>query len=127
MSQPNVMDQTQKVSFGDGRYSSIMGELYKDSQRLLQLTPKQAERLARQIGVELGRLNMTNKIQFGRVTKNQQVTIREVASIKGVTMTHALNLNKACMVLQDALSFGLDSIVEVKLKDNVLEWLNGGE
>ena len=113
-----------RVTFGDGRYSNAMGELYKDSQRLLTLTPKQAEKLARSYGSELGRLNMTNKIQFGRVTKNQQVTIREVASIKGVTMTHALNLAKACVILQDALSFGIESIVEVKIKANVLEWLN---
>ncbi len=67
---------------------------------------------------------MTNKISFGRVTKNQQVTIREVASIKGVTMTHALNLAKACVILQDALSFGVEKILDVKIKDNVLEWLN---
>ena len=113
-----------KVSFGDGRYSPVMKELYNDSIRLLQLSSKQAERLARSYGAELGKLQMQNKISFGRVTKNQQVTIREIASIKGVTMTHTLNLAKACVVLQDSLSFGIDSIIEVKLRDNVLEWLN---
>lgn len=117
-------DKASKVSFGDGRYSPVMNELYKDSIRLLQLTQKQAERLARAYGAELGKLQMQNKISFGRVTKNQQVTIREIASIKGVTMTHTLNLAKACVVLQDSLNFGIDSIIEVKLRDNVLEWLN---
>lgn len=121
---PTLNPEQKKVTFGDGRYSNAMNELYKDSQRLLSLTPEQAERLARQLGVELGRLNMTNKISFGRVTKNQQVTIKEIASIKGVTMTHTLNMNMACVKLQEALNFGLDAIIEVKIKDNVMEFLS---
>ena len=124
MSTTATIPEQKTVSFGDGRYSSVMRELYQDSQRLLQLSPEQAEKLARNFGVELGRLQMQNKVQFGRVTKNQQVTIREIASIKGVTMTHTLNLAKACVILQDSLNFGLKTIVEVEIMDNVLEWLN---
>src|SRR5947207_12410364 len=92
------------VSFGDGRYSSVMRELDGDAQRLLGLSKSHAEKLARAFGAELGRYNAYVKIGFGKATKDGKMTLRESASIKGVTVTHAIALAKACVLLQDSMN-----------------------
>lgn len=120
----NVEPQEKKISFGDGRYSSAMKELYQDSQRLLKITPKQAERLARSYGAELGRFNATPKISFGRLTKDYKITLKESSLIKGVSLTYAIALARLCVTLQECFTFGIEEFVEISLKENHLKWLN---
>ena len=125
--EPKPEEQSQPViDFGDGRYSNAMRELFSDSKSLLKITDKQAEKLASSFGAELGKFNVGAKITYGRYSaKSNQITLKESATFKGLTVTFAISLAKLCVLLQDATIFGLDpekSVVE--LKKNWIDWLN---
>ena len=116
-------EQPKVISFGDGRYSSAMKELFQDSQRLLGLSTEQAEKLARSFGAELGRHNAIAKISYGKATKDGKMTLRESCTIKGVTVTYAIALAKLCVITQEMLSFGVKEC-DIILRDDFVEWLN---
>ncbi len=129
MSEPltTVEPQVKKVTFGDGRYSPAMKELFQDSQRLLGLSETHAERLARAYGAELGRINAVPKISFGRLTKDRKLTLKESSSIKGLTLTYAISIAKLCVILQEGFTYGVESYGDVELQDNWMTWLNKAE
>lgn len=114
------------ITFGDGRYSNAMKELFKDSKRLLQLTDKQAEKLARSFGAELGKQNVNAKITYGRYSaKGNQITLKESATYKGLVVTFAISLGRLCVLLQDSIPFGYDSEKsKIELRDTWIEWLS---
>ena len=120
-----------KVDFGDGRYSKVMTELYGDAQRLLGLSSKQAEKAARQYGVDLGRYFASAQVEginVGNAKKSKnwdgQVTLKEaVTKVKG-HLTHALCVAKLCAMLQDAKTYGITSYPEVELSQALQDWLN---
>lgn len=118
--------ETKPVTFGDGRYSNAMKELFQDSQRLLQINATQAEKLARSFGAELGKQNVNAKITFGRYsTKNNQITLKESATYKGLVVTFSISMAKLCVLLQESIAFGFDhEKSKVELRSTWVEWLN---
>ncbi len=116
---------SKEISFGDGKYSKAMKELFQDSQRLLQLSDNHAEKLARAFGAELGRYNLHSKITFGKYSsKGNSITLKESATLKGLVVTYPIALAKLCITLQEATQFGYDSKTQVVLSTNFVEWLN---
>lgn len=123
-SKPQAPKTQELGEFGDGRYSKVMTELFRDSQRLLCLTEQQADKLARSFGAELGRLASDVQFKWGKVNKDNKCTLREVVTMKGITMTHALSLGRACVILQEATGFGVSSFEVITLDKQYQEWLN---
>jgi len=115
-----------KVTFGDGRYSQAMKELFKDSKRLLALTDKQAEKLARSFGAELGKHNAVATISYGRYSvKNNQITLKESVTFKGLIVTFPISIARLCVILQDSIQFGFDhEKSKIELREAWIEWLN---
>lgn len=122
-SQPKAMaSKGTVVSFGEGRYSQAMRELFNDAQKLIGLPPGQAEKAARAFGAELGRHQATSKISFGKMTKDGKMTLRDTATLKGITVTYAVAIAKLCVILQETKQYGVQSI-DVLLRDDFTEWL----
>lgn len=71
-------------NFGNGRYSPVMGELYKDCQRLLGFSKQQAHVTAARLGIDLGRMSSVQaKVSIGqKLSKDGYRTVKEVASLK---------------------------------------------
>jgi|ERR1044071_7274794 hypothetical protein len=119
-----VKVESKEVSFGDGKYSSAMKELFKDAQRLLSLNATDAEKLARAYGAELGRYNLNSKITFGKYSaKSNSITLKESASLKGLVVTYPIALAKLCINLQECRSFGFDQESIIVLQKNYVDWL----
>ena len=109
--------------FGDGRYSPAMRELYRDSQILLGLKEEQAFLVARTYGADLGRYSPALQIKFGKLNKDAKLTLKETATVKGVTLTHAISIAKLCVLVHEAKVYGLVSIGEVKLTKDISDWI----
>jgi hypothetical protein len=106
--------QTATVSvpeFGNGSYSSLMLECYKDSMRIFKLDSKQAEKFARQVATELGAIRAQGKVEisFGRETKDGKITIYDFSKVKGVTITNTLTAVKALAYANQAGKNGFSS------------------
>lgn len=111
--------------FGTARYSNNMKELYRDAKRLLSLTDKQAEKLARAFGADMGRLAIHTQVKIGEANKDFLSKIKETGSTdKAVRLTHALTLAKLCSVLQGASKYGAEKFGEIRLNESLVEWLN---
>lgn len=111
-------------NFGNGRYSGVAGELYRDAQRLLKLQRSQADKLARAFSSELGKLNSQVKsVGISKPNKDGGVTLREACVTKGVTMTNSLALAKLCVLLQDAKRYGATDFAPT-IREDIVEWLN---
>ena len=111
--------------FGSGRYSNVAKELYSDAKRLLGLTDKQAERLAKAYIADLGRINAkVTQIGISKPNKDMQITLRETSKVKGVTLTHAITLAKLCVSLQEAKIYGIEKYDKVTLRADLVEWLD---
>ena len=112
--------------FGNGRYSNIARELFRDSQILLGITPKQAERLARCYTADLGRhlANQPVKVELGRITKDARITLKESATMKGVTCTYPITLAKLVVSLQDAKKLGVAKYDKITLTENAVKFLD---
>lgn len=96
-------------SFGDGRYSPAMSELYRDSQRLLGFTKEQAHVTSVRLGVDAGQLGASKvTLSYGKSTdKDGRRTLKEIT--KGVKMntSWALDIASVCAQLDDARKSGL--------------------
>ncbi len=120
--------KAKSIEFGKGRYSTIMSEAFGDGQRLLGLTPKQAERFARQLGSDLGRLNWDVSVSYGKMSKSGTLTLRDLGKAK-VTAGYAVSLAKTCAQLNEVNDYKVVRVnseggVEL-VHDGIAEWLNG--
>lgn len=116
--------------FGRGKYSQLMGELYTDCQRVLGLTPKQAEKVARAYASEVGRIDATSdglKHKIGKLNKDGMLTVAESVKLKGLHLTPALACAKLCAELDGLKKFwlmlGPKGGSEIVLHDNIVSWL----
>jgi len=129
MSQSNTLPAVSQKpvvrDFGDGRYSPAMRELYRDSQILLGLTEEQAFLAARTYGADLGRYSPELQIKFGKLSKDSKLTLRETASVKGVTLTNSISIAKLCVLIREARLYGLESVSGVKFSGNVSDFIAG--
>lgn len=72
--------------FGDGRYSSTMREFYKDLQRVVKMERPAAEKLANELGADLGRyLKGTVTVSYGKTDKDGRMTLADATDkCKGI-------------------------------------------
>lgn len=120
-----TVDQKQQTTtigmFGNGRYSPLMLECYRDSQVVFKLDEAQADKLARAIARDFGAA-MTNApvdAKVGKaVNKDGQVTLSEAAKLKNITITNPLFALRALQYAADAGKFGFSW--------KLTEWSAGG-
>lgn len=93
-----------KPDFGNGRYSSLMSECYRDLQSKFGLEASKAEKVARQIGSDYGAemrfAEVTTKI--GKSTKDGKVTLSEAGKVKGASLTYPLLAMRALQWIAEA-------------------------
>ncbi len=98
--------------FGKGRYSRVMGELYKDLQRYCNLSPAAAHKLSEAFGSDFGRAmaNAEVSARIGRVTKDGTLNLAE--AVKGVkaTATYSLSAAKLCFMAAEMAKAGAKEI-----------------
>lgn len=120
--------QVTQIDFGNGRYSPLMSESFKDAKVIFGLNDKSAEKLARQIGSDFGAA-MQNTIAASKIgkalSKDGKVTLSEAAKSK-VTVTNALLLMRAMAYCNEAGKFGFSfGKTEWKLTDELQKVLDG--
>jgi len=116
--------QVKTPDFGNGRYSSVMKEIYRDCKRELGLSSRKSEKVARTLGADLGRLNANPELKLGnKLGKDGTITVREVATMKGVTLTYALSIAKVLATLQELKKFGFESAKDITFSETITEWL----
>lgn len=115
-----------KPNFGNGRYSALMEQTWKDGQVVFKLPSDKAEKLARQVGSDFGAAiaGAVVDAKIGKsITKDGKTTLAEAAKVKGVTMTNALfalrSLGFAAELGKYEFSWKLSTLVIVdgKLKE----------
>lgn len=87
-----------EVSFGSGRYSPLMESIYKDAQKVFKLTPKQAEKIARQVGSDFGAAMASCQATASisrKLGKDGGVTLKDAAKVKLNAITNALFVMRA--------------------------------
>lgn len=82
---------TSRPDFGQGRYSGLMSEAWSDARRLTNLDDKAAEKFARDLGSDWGRVAPKVTASYG-ASRSGQTTLKEVATAKGVLETRAITL-----------------------------------
>ncbi len=118
---------TQAVgNFGEGRYSAHMKTMYGDAKVYFQCSPEQADRLARSIGAELGRIQFDGdaKVAYGKITGKGEITVRgsQQGKLK-TTASIALRIGKIIMLLNEAQSCGMDYHSAITLSEEFHNWL----
>jgi len=110
--------------FGNGRYSNVMAELFRDSQRLLGFSPEQAHVTATRLGIDIGRLSSGSAdVTFGKsVNKDGYRTVKEVCSLK-LPNSWAMSVAVICNGLDNLRKQGLDP-VENSVNEQILEFVN---
>lgn len=94
--------------FGNGRYSPLAGECYKDIKSVFGLDDKPADKLARMIASDFGSAVSQGKVtmksaKVGKISDDGKVTLTEAANkVKNITMTDALYCLKALKYAKEA-------------------------
>ena len=117
-----------KVSFGNGRYSAVMEELYKDTQRLFGIAAPVAEKIARQFGSDFGAAmaNQPVSIKYGKkLSDDGKLTLAESCRAKGITATNSIMIGRACAWANECRQFGISySDTEWKLTSPLQAWVD---
>lgn len=111
--------------FGNGRYSPAMGELYRDSQRLLGFNELQAHVTAARLGIDAGQLSAGKvTISFGKsVSKDGKRTLKEVTKGMKLSNSWAMSIGAVCSQLDDARKQGLE-VVECTMAKEIMAFVN---
>jgi hypothetical protein len=117
------------IDFGSGKYSAIMHAFYKDLIRLLALSETQAEKAAKTLGSDMGRLNLgVEKLRFSKPNKDGYTKVSENGTMKDVPFKYSFTLFKLCQVLQEAKVYGVIEYGDgIKLNEEMTKWLNDVE
>lgn len=99
--------------FGNGRQSPLMSETFKAARVVFQVNDKTAEKIARQVGSDIGahqaKSNGSTIKLTGYKAKDNKVNIKEaVKAIKGVTCTDSMNLLRALQFAGEAGEAGFN-------------------
>ena len=124
--EPQAPVKSRVPDFGSGMFSKVMKELYEDSQRLLDLSPPQAERLAWSLGSDMGKhQQQASGIRIGSKSKNKDnYTVRTLCdAIKGCPAYFSTDLLKLCAMLDDCKRYGMENVT-VELTQTKMDWLN---
>jgi hypothetical protein len=114
--------------FGSGRYANIAKEVYRDAKRLLKLSEKESEKLARTYTSELGRLLVAERVDINQTKKQRgdgYVSLKEsTAKLKNVKLSSAMRIAKILSLMDDARTFGVIEFAgDVKLDADLVDWL----
>lgn len=114
------------VNFGNGRLSGIMSDVHENSIRVLNLSKAQAERFARQLGCDLGKIEKMNvsKVKIGAIGKSGNTSLRATLNtLKGVPLTYSLSIAKA---LEFAIEMRKCGVIDTRVtfRKNIESWLN---
>ncbi len=125
---PQESKQVEIGNFGNGRYSKVMSELFRDANNYLSdIDPAKADRLCRSFGAELGRLQAAEvkEIKFGKLGKNGDINLREVCDSIKVIASPAISIAKILSILDDARKHGMSyKDTKVSLNEGLTQWLN---
>lgn len=128
---PQAQEQTQAPvqnkptigQFGEGRYSKVASELFKDSQRLLNVTEAQADKIARAFMSDLGRLqSKVDSVALGKLSKSG-ITLREISKVKLTNLSYSLTIAKLCTMLDEARNYGVTKFDKITLFKDLGEWV----
>lgn len=110
--------------FGSGRFSPAMKELYKDCQRLLGFSEREAHVTARQLGVDAGQLSKGQvSLKYGKsVNKEGFMTLKEVTESIKIQASPAMNIASVCSQLDGARKIGL-VVTECTMSPVIMEWV----
>jgi hypothetical protein len=125
--QTNNTNTKSAPDFGNGRYSPVMAEMFKDIQRVFGLPAEKAEIIARQFGSDFGRALGNAPVKAavsGKLSKNGELTLKEAAKVKVIT-TNSITLARLIVALDEARSFGLTHESTYVLSQTLREWIDG--
>lgn len=126
---PAAETQTEKRIrlFGNGNYSPSMFELFNDAQRRHGLDERQATKLAKQYGVDIGRAlaEQPRTVKLGRLDSDHNMTLGDSVSKIKVHATHAL-LAAKIVADYNKLATQHKTVVEgvIKLPAPLMDWLS---
>ena len=89
--------------FGNGRYSPLMLEAYRDALRLTKMSPSEAEAFARLLGADLGRAFSAapSKVTYGKANSHGRLTMKEAAGLKGIVATRPISIARLLSLAND--------------------------
>lgn len=121
-----IVKTTKGPDFGEGRYSCVMREAYADSLRLVTDDPAKAEAFARQLGQDLGRAMSETpvSVRYGKASKDGKMTLKEAATVKGVTARNSLTLGRLIAMANDINTTKLARVDSLTLTGTLEEWFN---
>lgn len=102
---------TKEISFGNGRYSNLMIEAFKDVKRIFKLTDDHAEKIAKQIGSDYGAAEQIGTIvgKLGKANKEMKVSVETSSKVKNVHLTFALTILYAIQFANKSADYGFMS------------------
>ena len=119
--------ETRQVSFGNGRYSAEMANIYKGLQERFEIEPLKAERIARQAGSDAGAALAATHASF-KVSKptgkDMLTTIKDASKAEGVRMTNALSVVHALQWIGDAGKHGIRYQQTFRLAEALQTWID---
>ena len=113
---------TREITFGNGRFSALMSESFKDCKRIFRMDDTHAERIAKQIGSDYGAAESSGIItgKLGKANKDMKVTVASSCKVKNVQLTFALTVLYAIQYANEASKYGFVSgTTEWKPNDNL--------
>ncbi len=117
---------SEELEWGNGRYSVLMKEAYKDAKRLFGMPSAKAEKFARQLGSDLGKVNFQVTMTYGKYNKDNKLNLKDVATAKLVTGTYSIAIAKCIAALNEANKLGVYQMgprgAEL-VHDEIREWL----
>lgn len=119
---------TVKVNFGNGRYSAVMEELYKDLQRIFVIPADKAEKVVRQFGSDFGAAMAAQpvSVKYGKkLSDDGKLTLAESCRAKGITATNSIMIARACDWVNTCKQFGVSyTDTQWKLSGLLDKWVN---
>lgn len=101
--------ENQRPNFGNGPLSRETERYYDGAIERLGMTPKQAEKFARQAASDVGAAlkNQTVKVKLGKTNADGKGTISQACKAKGIHYSNAMNIVRALDWMEDAGKNGI--------------------
>ncbi len=119
--------EIRQVSFGNGRYSAEMANLYGGLITRFAIEPLKAERIARQAGSDAGAALASTHASFkvAKPTgKDMMTTISDASKAKGIRMTNALSVVHALQWIAEAGKHGIRYQQTFRLAEPLQTWID---
>lgn len=126
----SIMENKNKVSerpsFGNGIFSSVMDESFNTFQEYLGFSPAQAERVSRALGADAGKLGFKLDLKAGKLVGKHdgKISLRAFSDSVKTTITPAITLFKLTELLKEAKKYGLKNSRDIDIDPALLAWVN---